>query len=176
MKKNFNKEKINNNIINNKAKENKIINKKDESNNNKNNNNNEDKSTDENFDLIDQIINQAELEDKNRKNLHIKFDLEKNKYIDYNLKEIISKNSSKKMEFYLTLLQSKAKINSILKNFDKKDIKINKNYMLNENMEEFEILGDLYNIFYLKDINDLDKNLKKDINDINSILIKNKKY
>ena len=176
LKKNFNKEKINNNIINNKAKENKIINKKDESNNNKNNNNNEDKSTDENFDLIDQIINQAELEDKNRKNLHIKFDLEKNKYIDYNLKEIISKNSSKKMEFYLALLHSKTKINSILKNFDKKDIKINKNYMLNENMEEFEILGDLYNIFYLKDINDLDKNLKKDINDINSILIKNKKY
>ena len=67
------------------------------------------------------------------------------------------------MDFYYTLLKSKIKIDSIIKNFDKKEIKINKEYELNENLEEYEILGDLYNIFYLKDINDLDKKLKQNI-------------
>ena len=76
-------------------------------------------------------------------------------------KKILTNN--KKMDFYSTLLKSKIKIDSIIKNFDKKEIKINKEYLLNENLEEYEILGNLYNIFYLKDINDLDKKLKQNL-------------
>ena len=91
-------------------------------------------------------------------------------YINYNLKEKVLTNY-KKIEFYLTLLKSKIKFDSIIKNFDKKEIKINKEYILNENLEEYEILGNLYNIFYLKDINDLDKKLK---DNIDSLVKKNK--
>ena len=124
------------------------------------NKNNE--STEENFDIINEIINKADLEEKNKKGRKIKFDFDKNVYINYNQKEKIL-TDNKKMDFYYTLLKSKIKINSIIKNFDKKEIKINKEYELNENLEEYEILGDLYNIFYLKDINDLDKKLKQNI-------------
>ena len=122
-------------------------------------------STEENFDLIDKIINATNLEEKNKKNRKINFDIEKNIYIKYNSKEKIGKNDNK-MEFYLTLLKSKNKLNPVLKNFDKKEIKINKNYILNENLEEYEMLGDLYNIFYLKDINDLDNKLKHNIDNL----------
>ena len=97
--------------------------------------------------------------------------MEKNKYINYNLKEKVNRND-KKMEFYLTLLKSKTKFNPVIKSFDVNDIKINKDYFLNENLEEYEMLGDLYNIFYLKDINDLDKKLKNNIDN----LIQNKKF
>ena len=124
------------------------------------NKNNE--STEENFDIINEIINKADLEEKNKKGRKIKFDFDKNVYINYNQKEKIL-TDNKKMDFYYTLLKSKIKIDSIIKNFDKKEIKINKEYELNENLEEYEILGDLYNIFYLKDINDLDKKLKQNI-------------
>ena len=119
----------------------------------------------ENFELIDEIINKADLEEKNKKNRKIKFDLEKNVVIKYYQKEKIVENE-KKMEFYFTLLKSKIKFNPVIKNFDKNDIKINKEYILNENLEEYEILGDLYNIFYLKDINDLDKKLKNNIDNL----------
>ena len=119
----------------------------------------------ENFELIDEIINKADLEEKNKKNRKIKFDLEKNVLIKYYQKEKIVENE-KKMEFYFTLLKSKIKFNPVIKNFDKNDIKINKEYILNENLEEYEILGDLYNIFYLKDINDLDKKLKNNIDNL----------
>ena len=122
-------------------------------------------STEENFDLIDEIINKADLEEKNKKNRKIKFDLEKNICIKYNPKEKLLLDN-KKMEFYFTLLKSKIKFNPVIKNFDKNEIRINKDYILNENLEEYEILGDLYNIFYLKDINDLDKKLKNNINDL----------
>ena len=122
-------------------------------------------STEENFELIDEIINKANLEEKNKEKREINFELEKNIYINYKPKEKIA-NNEKKMEFYLTLLKSKNKFNPIIKNFDTKEIKINKEYILNENLEEYEILGDLYNIFYLKDINDLDKKLKHNIDNL----------
>ena len=67
------------------------------------------------------------------------------------------------MDIYFELLKSKNKYNSIIKNYDKNEIKVNKDYELNEDMEEYEMLGDLYNIFFYKDINDLDKKLKKTI-------------
>ena len=122
-------------------------------------------STEENFDLIDKIINATNLEEKNKKNRKLFFDIDKNIFIKYNSKEKIGKNDNK-MEFYLTLLKSKNKFNSVLKNFDRNEIRINKNYILNENLEEYEMLGDLYNIFYLKDINDLDNKLKHNIDNL----------
>ena len=122
-------------------------------------------STEENFDLIDEIINKANLEENKKKYRKIDFELEKNTYINYDIKEK-PLNNEKNMEFYLTLLKSKIKFNPIIQNFDKKDIGINKDYILNENLEEYELLGDLYNIFYLKDINDLDKKLKYNIDNL----------
>ena len=132
---------------------------------NKENKKNTIESTEENFDLIDQIINKANLEEKNKKNRKIIFELEKNEYINYKPKEKVIKND-KKMEYYFTLLKSKIKLNPIIKNFEKKEIRINNNYILNENLEEYEMLGDLYNIFYLKDINDLDNKLKNNIDNL----------
>ena len=132
---------------------------------NKENKKNTIESTEDNFDLIDQIINKANLEEKNKKNRKIIFELEKNEYINYKSKEKVIKND-KKMEYYFTLLKSKIKLNPIIKNFEKKEIRINNNYILNENLEEYEMLGDLYNIFYLKDINDLDNKLKNNIDNL----------
>ena len=125
-------------------------------------------STEENFDLIEQIINETNLEEKKKKTRKIIFETEKNEYINYKAKEKVMKND-KKMEYYFTLLKSKIKLNPIIKNFDKNEIKINNNYISNENLEEYEMLGDLYNIFYLKDINDLDNKLK---NNIDNLIIK----
>ena len=152
-----NKQLINNNIINKNLQ-------KDFNTPNDNKNKIND-STEENFDLIDQIINTANLEEKNKMNRHIIFDLEKNEYINYKAKEKVVKND-KKMEYYFTLLKSSIKLNPIIKTFEKKEIKINRNYILNENLEEYEMLGDLYNIFYLKDIDDLDKKLKNNIDNL----------
>ena len=132
---------------------------------NKENKKNTIESTEDNFDLIDQIINKANLEEKNKKNRKIIFELEKNEYINYKSKEKVIKND-KKMEYYFTLLKSKIKLNPIIKNFEKKEIRINNNYILNENLEEYEMLGDLYNIFYLKDINYLDNKLKNNIDNL----------
>ena len=133
-------------------------------------------SNDEDFLLIDQIINEAENEEKNKKNRQIKFKIEDNIYIHYNSKDLINKsvvykgnkklelnNNDKKMDIYYALLKSKTKFNPIIKSYNKSDIKINKNYEKNEDLEEYEILGDLYNIFYSKNINDLDDKLKNSI-------------
>ena len=156
---------------------------KDENKLNNINNKNEDQqdknneSIEENFDLIEQIMNQAEKEEKNKRNRHIDFNLENNTYIHYNPKDLITKkvifkedkkmeineDNDKKMDIYYALLKSKTKFNPIIKKFNKEDIKINKAYELNEELEEYEILGDLYNIFFSKEINDLDIKLKNSI-------------
>ena len=134
-------------------------------------------STEECFSLIEQIMKQTEEEEKNKKDRHINFNLDNNIYIYYKKKDLITKkviykgnekintnnNDEKKMDIYFELLKSKNKFNSIIKNYDKNEIKVNKDYELNEDMEEYEMLGDLYNIFFYKDINDLDKKLKKTI-------------
>ena len=134
-------------------------------------------STEECFSLIEQIMKQTEEEEKNKKDRHINFNLDNNIYIYYKKKDLITKkviykgnekintnnNDEKKMDIYFELLKSKNKYNSIIKNYDKNEIKVNKDYELNEDMEEYEMLGDLYNIFFYKDINDLDKKLKKTI-------------
>ena len=132
-------------------------------------------SAEESFSLIEQIIKQTEEEEKNKKDRHINFNLDNNVYIYYKQKDLITKkiiykgnekidtnnNDEKKMDIYFELLKSKNKYNSIIKNYDKNEIKVNKDYELNEDLEEYEILGDLYNIFFCKDINDLDTKLKK---------------
>ena len=133
-------------------------------------------SNDEDFSLIEQIMNKAENEEKSKKNRHIKFNLDNNILIYYNSKDLINKNEiykgnekiklendEKKMDVYFALLKSKTKFNPIIKKYNKTDIKINKNYENNEDLEEYELLGDLYNIFYSKNINDLDDKLKNSI-------------
>ena len=125
--------------------------------------------------MIEEILKSAENEEKNKKNLHVNFDLKNNVYIYYNPIDLIDKNvgykdnqkiemnkgkNDKKMELYFSLLKSKTKLNPIIKSFNKEDIKIDKEYEMNEYLEEHEILGDLYNIFYSKDLNNLDKELQ----------------
>ena len=155
--------------INNIKNENKNEIKKEE---NKSKNN---ESNDDDFSMIDQIMKNVENEEKNKKTRHINFNLENNIFIYYKSKDLITKNiiykgnekiklddnDEKKMDLYYALLKSKTKFNPIIKHFNKNEIKINKDYVLNEDLEEYEILGDLYNIFYSKDINDLDNKLKK---------------
>ena len=127
--------------------------------------------------LIEEIMNKAQNEENNKKNRHVDFNIENNIYINFNSKDLITNkivikgnkmleinnNNEKKMDIYFTLLKSKTKFNPIIKKYDKNEIKINKEYELNENLEEYEILGDLYNIFYMKNINDLDNKLKNTI-------------
>ena len=182
----------NNNIINNNnniPNPNKNINNLFDYNNLKNGSNknikyekeekrNNSESNDEDLNLIEQIVNNAENEEKNKKNRHINFNLDNNIYIYYKSKDLITKkklykgtkkieitdkdnnNDDKKMDIYYALLKSKTKFNPIIKAFNKNEIKVNKEYELNENLEEYEILGDLYNIFYSKDINELEDKLK----------------
>jgi len=128
--------------------------------------------------LIEQIINEAENEEKNKRNRHIKFNLDDNIYIHFNSNDLITKkiiykknekieskndDDDKKMDIYYALLKSKTKFNPIIKKFEKDKIKINEDYELNENLEEYEFLGDLYNIFFSKEINLLEHNIKKSI-------------
>mgnify|MGYP006873032118 CR=1 FL=1 len=129
------------------------------------------------FLLIEQIMNEAENEEKKKRNRHIKFNLDDNIYINFNSNDLITKNiiykknekiesnndDGKKMDIYYALLKSKTKFNPIIKKFEKDKIKINEDYELNENLEEYEILGDLYNLFFSKEINLLEHNIKKSI-------------
>ena len=164
---NKNKEKINNDVIKDEITDKKTENemKKDEC------------IEEDCFSLIEQIMKKTEDEERNKKDRHINFNLENNIYIYYKPKDLITQNviykgnkkkdlinvEEKKMDIYFELLKSKNKFNSIIKKYDKNEIKINKDYELNEDLEEYEILGDLYNIFFSKNINDLDKKLKKSI-------------
>ena len=78
-------------------------------------------------------------------------------------KKIESKDDDRNMDIYYALLKSKTKFNPIIKKFEKEKIKINEDYELNENLEEYEILGELYNVFFSKEINLLEHNIKKSI-------------
>ena len=142
----------------------------------KNNKKEESELLNDDFLLIEQIMNEAEKEEKNKINRHIKFNLDDNIYINYNSNDLItkkiiykknekieSKDDDKKMDIYYALLKSKTKFNPIIKKFEKDKIKINEDYELNENLEEYEILGDLYNVFFSKEINLLEHNIKKSI-------------
>ena len=128
------------------------------------------------FLLIEQIMNEAEKEEKNKKNRHIKINLDDNIYIHFNSNDLItkkimykknkkieSKDDDRNMDIYYALLKSKTKFNPIIKKFEKEKIKINEDYELNENLEEYEILGELYNVFFSKEINLLEHNIKKSI-------------
>ena len=142
----------------------------------KNNQKEESELLNDDFLLIEQIMNEAEKEEKNKINRHIKFNLDDNIYFNYNSNDLItkkiiykknekieSKDDDKKMDIYYALLKSKTKFNPIIKKFEKDKIKINEDYELNENLEEYEILGDLYNVFFSKEINLLEHNIKKSI-------------
>ena len=138
--------------------------------------NNKKEESNDDFLLIEQIMNEAEKEEKNKRNRHIKFNLDDNIYIHFNCNDLItqkiiykknekieSKDDNKKMDIYYALLKSKTKFNPIIKKFEKDKIKINEDYELNENLEEYEILGELYNVFFSKEINLLEHNIKKSI-------------
>ena len=107
--------------------------------------------------LINQIITETESKQKQKKNLHIQIKLENNTYIKY-IQDDFIKNSiyiNSKSEpitkrkfndlIYNEILKSKCNLIPIIKkNFNVKNFKINKEYKLNENLEEKEIIPELY--------------------------------
>ena len=90
---------------------------------------------------------------------HIKIDLDQNTYFNFLTGGLISScqvrkgvngtlkpYEEKKIDIHHTLIIFKNK--STIKEYDKNDIKINKNYVLCENLKEEEIIPDLYDIDY----------------------------
>ena len=127
--------------------------------------------------LITQIMLETESQIKKKENLHIQFDLEKNTFITYNQNDLVENNiytnnknkeiSHKKFDIniYNEILKSKINlIPSIKKNYNINDFKIDKNYKLNENMEEKDIIPELYLEYNVEeDFKILEKTLEKSI-------------
>lgn len=81
-----------------------------------------------------QIVNK-----ENVNNKHIKFDLKKNVYFFYNDKDYITKYK-KYSENNINIVKNLKRYNApIIRKFNKEDIKINKDYIFKENLEEEEI-------------------------------------
>jgi len=166
-----------------KAKQNKSKKKNDKSNIYKKAQNNRSRkqsitSQDERDDiLINQIITETESKQRQKKNLHIQIKLDNNTYIKYNQNDLI-KNSiytNNKNEnishrqfddlIYNEILKSKFNLIPIIKkNFNAKNFKINKEYKLNENLEEKEIIPELYQEYSNdEDFKLLEKTLERSI-------------
>ena len=163
-------------------KENNSKNKKRNINTNINNSNNKIRkqsttsSEEKNEKLINQIISETELKQKEKGKFHIKFNLEKNTFINYNQNDLIqiclytdSQNKEiihKQFDYniYNEILKSKINIIPIIKkNYNSKNFKINKNYKLNENLDERDIIPDLYLENNDGDFKSLEKTLERSI-------------
>ena len=127
--------------------------------------------------LINQIIRETESKQKQKENLHIQFKLENNTYIHYNQNDLIKNsiytNGKNELishrEFddlvYNEILKSKFNLIPIIKkNFNVKKFKINKEYKLNENLKEKEIIPELYQEYSNdEDFKLLEKTLERSI-------------
>ena len=97
------------------------------------------------FSNIDFAVNNNIFQNSNKK--HVKFDLKQNVSFIYNKNDyvynckIYTKNNNTKIKN----LRKNSK--SIIKTFNKEEIKINKKYILNERLQEKEIVTDFFNIF-----------------------------
>ena len=112
---------------------------------------------------------------KNRK--HISFNLNDNIFIKFkkddliNNSEITTQNGKifnhieKNMDLYKSELKM-IKPKPIIKKFLSKDIKINKDYVLVENLQERQILPEFYDDFEEEDIKSLEKSLERSIDKI----------
>ena len=107
---------------------------------------------------------------KNRR--HISFNLNNNILIKFNKDDLIT-NSEIITQSGETYIQQKKNMNlyqnelklikpkPIIKTFLSKDIKINKDYILVENLPERQILPDLYDDFEEEEIKSLEKSLER---------------
>ena len=108
---------------------------------------------------------------------HISFNLNNNILIKFTKDDFITKSeittqhgeilpqSEKDMNLYKNKLKF-IKPKPIIKNFLKKDIKINKNYILIENLTEKQILPDLYDEFEEDDKKSIEKSLELSVDKI----------
>ena len=133
-------------------------------------------SEEKNEKLLNQIISETESKQKDKGQFHIKFNLENNTFIKYNQNDLINLCSytdkqNKKIfhkqfdnKIYNEILKSKISLIPIIKkNYNINNFKINKNYKLNENLEEKEIIPDLYLENNNVDVKSLEKTLKRSI-------------
>ena len=115
-----------------------------------------------NFDIGNEIIDSDNEEEKEkeekkkRKNKRIKFDFDKNVYFNFLQNDIMSKCQVRKgldgnLEYYQPRKEGDDMDSHIIfekkptiKQFNKDEIKVDKNYELRENMEERRIVPDLY--------------------------------
>ena len=116
---------------------------------------------------------EVELEKGNNKEKrHIKIDLDQNNYFNFLTGGLITScqirrgllgtsepYEEKKLDIHHTLVVFKKK--PTIKEYDKNDIKINKNYILCENLTEEEIMPDLYEDLEIKDEVQTDNHVKE---------------
>ena len=137
----------------------------------KNENNYLYKSKDNSKNIINNSINRSSLK---RKKGHISFNLDKNIYIKFGKEDLITNSEitdkngqicehiEKNMTLYNEELK-RIKPKSIIKKFSTNEIKINKEYIYVENLQERQILPDLYDEFEDQDIKSLEKCLEKSV-------------
>ena len=108
---------------------------------------------------------------------HISFNLDNNIFIKFRKDDFITKSeiTTQNGEIYnhpkkdMTYYQNELKLSRpkpIIKTFLTKDIKINKDYILVENLPERQILPDLYDDFEEDDLKSLEKSLERSVDKI----------
>ena len=124
--------------------------------------------------FVKQIMEEMEDKQKSKRTRHISFNLDNNIIISYKTEELITDFEITKegeediipfkrdFSLYLKILKRKFPPNPIIKQFDKNEIKINKEYTLMENLDEQQIIPDLYEENE-EDIKSLEKSLEKSI-------------
>jgi hypothetical protein len=106
--------------------------------------------------LVKQIVSNSEKQEKAKSSRHISFKLENNVIISYKIDELITDLVVNKegqedaipfkrdFNLYEKILKRKVPPNPIIKKFDKNEIKTRTDYVLMENLDEQEIIPELY--------------------------------
>ena len=153
-------------------KENKDNNQKE--NNDSNSNNNEQNSSLGEEQLMNQIMNNIENQEKSKRSRHIQIKLENNIVVGFVPKDLITEFQVTKegeeeiipfkrdFSIYEKILKREVPPNPIIKKFNKDEIKIKEDYVLMENLEERDIIPELYEDND-EDIKYLEKSLERSI-------------
>ena len=124
--------------------------------------------------FVNQILQNIEIQEKSKRSRHITFKLDNNVHIKYKTDELITDFEVTKQgeediipfkrdfNLYLKILKRNVPPNPIIKKYDKNEIKVNKDYKLMENLDEQEIIPDLYEENE-EDIKSLEKSLERSI-------------
>ena len=124
--------------------------------------------------MVNQILINLEKEEKSKRSRHITFKLENNIVISFKNEELITNFDvikegqediipfKRDFNLYLKILKRKVPPHPIIKNFEKNDIKVNKDYVLMENLDEQQIIPELYEENE-EDIKSLEKSMERSI-------------